>query len=178
MGKCLALLGLPPTTSPGPLLGQAFPPLWRGPLSCSLRVRGPERRPQHSVPRWTPGQWGSERIGGCWVLTSQSGEAGATAMQASWGPSSTSRCLRNVLSWELPRSFPHHPQPRIPSYACSPHPLPLSSLPGRASCPLSLWYLATAQFPRRPRKGSLKEPFPFYRPHGLTMRGRVGGTGA
>lgn len=65
------------------------------------------------------GQWDSERSGECWVLTSQSREAGATAMQASWGPSSTSRCLRNVLSWELPRSFPHHPQPLIPSYACS-----------------------------------------------------------
>lgn len=57
--------------------------------------------------------------GKCWVLTSQSRESGATATQASWGPSSTSRCLRNVLSWELPRSFPHHPQPFIPSYACS-----------------------------------------------------------
>lgn len=83
-------------------------------------------------------------------------------MQASWGPSSTSRCLRNVLSWELPRSFPHHPQPIVPSYACSSSafaPPPSSFYPSSfisPSCPLSLWYLATVQCPLSPLKGSLK----------------------
>lgn len=70
-------------------------------------------------PKVDPRPVGLRGGGKRWVLTSQSRESGATAMQASWGPSSASRCLRNVLSWELPRSFPHHPQPLIPSYACS-----------------------------------------------------------
>lgn len=93
----------------------------QGLLSCSL---GGERSREEEDPKVDPRPVGllEEREG--WDLTSQSREAGATAMQASWGPSSMARCLRNVLSWELPRSFPHHPQPLIPCMLAQALPLP------------------------------------------------------
>lgn len=116
-------------------------------------------------PKVDPRPVGLRGGGKRWVLTSQSRESGATAMQASWGPSSASRCLRNVLSWELPRSFPHHPQPLIPSYACSstaftttPPPFCPSSFisPWEGLSPLSLRCLATVHLPLRLLKGSLE----------------------
>lgn len=142
MGKPLTLLGLPSVTSSGPPLGQALPPLPQEPLSCSLRVRGPERRPQHSAPRWTPHQWDSEE-GECWVLTSQNRESGATAMQASWGPSSTvqmsQECAELGTTSLLPSPPPTlHPLICLPKLCLRPTPflfLPSSFIYPCVHCP-------------------------------------------
>lgn len=142
MGKPLGLQCLPPTPMSRPTSVAGISSITPGASFLLTEGQGSGEETPVLSPKWPPGQWDSEGSGECWVLTSQSREARATVMQASWGPSSASRCLRNVLSWELPPSFPPHPQPMVPLLALAlppptPSAPPLSSLPGRppVHCP-------------------------------------------
>lgn len=95
---------------PEPTSGSGLSSVARGALPCSPRVRVLGR------PRWTPGQEDSEEQG---VLGPDITDwrSLSPALWASWGPSSTSRCLRNVLSWELPRVPSPPPAPHPPAVA-------------------------------------------------------------
>lgn len=140
---------LPPCL--GPPLGQAFPPSPQRPCSCSLWMRGLGRRPHGTQPQGGPQASGTLRGGGVLGpdITEQRRWSHSHAGQL--GPfqhvQMSQECAELGTTSLLP-SPPPAPHPLICLLKLCLRPTPstlsLSSLPGRLSCPQSLWYLATA----------------------------------